>query len=225
MTARNHAGKYMRSKFGNVSRNERGLATWVKVLIGVMIVGTISIVAIVGATTWFIFSAAKDLADPGKIKATVDTIAKFEDPLPKGWKYTMALPLGPMSVAMVSNEKADINVTLLKMPSGGKDMSSDMVVGEYSEKGVPAVPNVTGTGPKPSSPIAVQNKGKLTVGGEELAYAIGVSKNQGPKLSQFIGCVMPKSGQSAIIVQGQCAKSEEYPLEETKTLLNAIKSF
>jgi|GEM_PF-4126643 hypothetical protein len=225
MTARNHAGRYMRTKFGSYSRNEKGLATWVKVLIGVMIVGTISIVAILGTVSWFIWSAAKELADPAKVRATVDTIAKFEDPLPTGWKFTMALPLGPMSVAILSNDKADINITLLKMPSGGKEMTTDMVVGDYSEKGVPTVPNVTGAAPKPSSPISIQNKGKVTVAGEEMAYAVGLSKNSGPKFSQFIGCVMPKSGQSVIIVQGQCTKSEEYPLQETKTLLNSIKSF
>lgn len=134
----------------------------------------------------------------------------------------MALPLGPISIAVVRNEKLDLNVTLLKMPGGGKEMSTEMVVGEYSQKGVP---NVSGDSSKPSAPINVQNKGKLTVAGEELAYAIGVSSDAGKNFSQFIGCVMPKGNQSVIIVQGQCLKSQDYPLEDTKTLLSAIKSF
>lgn len=222
MAVRNQAGKYMRSKFSNYSRNEKGLATWVKILIGVMIIGTISIVTILGASVWFVGSAMKDMADPAKVRATVDTIAKFENPLPKGWNFGMALPLGPVCVAIVRNEKLDLNVTLLKMPGGGKEMSTEMVVGEYSAKGVP---NVSGDSSKPSVPIDVQNKGKLSVAGEELAYAIGVSTDAGKKFSQFIGCVIPKNNQSVIIVQGQCLNSQEYPLEDTKALLAAIKSF
>lgn len=222
MTVRNQSGKYMRSKFSNYSRNEKGLATWVKVLIGVMIIGTISILVIVGASVWFVGSAVKDLADPAKVRATTDSIAKFEDPLPQGWKFGMALPFGPISIAMLTHEKSGLNVTLLKMPSGGKEMTTDMVVGEYSQKGVP---NVSGDTTKPTAPITVQNKGNLTVGGEPLAYAVGVSNSGGKKFSQFIGCVIPKSNSSVIIVQGQCLKSEEYPLEETKALLSSIKSF
>lgn len=222
MAVRNQAGKYMRSKFSNYSRNEKGLATWVKVLIGVMIIGTISIVAIVGASIWFVGSAYKDMSDPKKSKATVESIAKFEDPLPKGWQFGLALPLGPISVAMLSNEKAKLNITLLKLPSGGKDVTNEVVVGEYAAKGVP---DMFGSGKKSSGPLTVQNKGKMNVGGEELAYVTGVSSEASKKNPQFIGSVIPKNKESVIIVQGQALDSEEYPMDETKTLLGAIKSF
>lgn len=222
MTARNHAGKYMRSKFGNVSRNERGLATWVKILIGVMIVGTISIVAIIGSVAWLAGSAYKDMTDPKKSKATLESIAKFEDPLPKGWQFGMALPLGPISVAMISNDKAKLNITLLKLPSGGKDMTNEVVVGEYAAKGVP---DMSGSGTKSSGPITVENKGKMNVGGEELAYVTGVGSDTSKKYAQFIGSVIPKNKDSVIIVQGQSLDSGEYPMEETKALLGAIKGF
>ena len=65
-------------------RNQKGLATWVKILIGVMIVGFISVIAIVGSLWYVGTNIAKDLTDPVKICAAANTLAKFEDPLPTG---------------------------------------------------------------------------------------------------------------------------------------------
>lgn len=223
MTVRNQAGKHMRNQFGAQIRNQKGLATWVKVLIGVMVIGTISIVGIIGAGVFFAGSAMKDMMDPAKVKATVDTIAKFEDPLPAGWKYGMALNLLGTSVGVVTNEKEKLNVTLLKLPRAGKEMTTEVILGEYADKGVP---NISGMDPeKSSAPLSVTDKGKLTVGGEEMAFVSGESNRGSTKFSQFIGCVMPKANHSVIIIQGVSLESEKFKLEPTKKLLSAIKSF
>ena len=219
---------HSQSKFQsrNRYRNQKGLATWVKVLIGVMIIGTISIIGIIGAGVFFFGSAMKDMMDPAKVKSTVDTIAKFQDPLPTGWKYGMALNMLGMSVAVISNEKENLNITLLKLPRGTKDVSNDGILGEYVEKGVPAAPGMDPS--NAGAPLTVKDKGKLTVGGEEMPYVCGVSERSGKSFSQFIGSVVSKKDQqnpTVIIVQGICLDSETYKLEQTKQLLNAIKSF
>lgn len=218
MASRNQTGRYM--------RNQKGLATWVKVLIGVMIIGTISIIGIITAGVFFVGSAMKDVMDPAKVKATVDTIAKFQDPLPAGWKFGMALNMFGTSVAVVSNEKEDLNITLLKLPRGVKEMSSEGIVGEYAEKGVPNVSGMDAN--KAGAPLDIKERGKLTVGGEEMPYVSGVSERAGKKFSQFIGSVVSKKdpqNPSVVIIQGICLESDTYKLEQTKQLLSAIKSF
>jgi hypothetical protein len=224
MTVRNQAGKHMRNQFGAQIRNQKGLATWVKVLIGVMVIGTISIVGIIGAGVYFIGSSVKDLQDPAKIKATINSIAQFQDPLPAGWKFGMGLNVfGMTSVAQITNEKAKLNIMLLKLPRGGKDATSEVVLNEYAEKGIP---NVSGASSDTSSaPLSIKDKGKFTVAGEEVNFVSGESERGSEKFSQFIGMVAPKSNSSTILIQGTCLGSDSYNLEETKKLLSAIKSF
>ncbi len=223
MTARNQAGKHMRNQFSGQIRNQKGLATWVKILIAVMVIGTISIIGIITAGVFFFGGAMKDMMDPAKVKATVDAIAKFEDPLPQGWKFGMGLNLFGTSVGVVTNEKEKLTITLLKLPRGGKEVTSEVIVGEYAEKGIP---NVSGMdADKTSAPLTVKDKGRLTVGGEEMTFVSGVSERGGKTFSQFIGSVIPKSDPSVIIIQGVCFDSETYKIEQTKRLLSAIKSF
>jgi hypothetical protein len=223
MTVRNQAGKHMRNQFGGHIRNQKGLATWVKVLIGVMVIGTISIIGIITAGVFFFGSAMKDMMDPQKVKSTVDSIAKFEDPLPAGWKFGMGLNMFGTSVGVVTNENEKLTITLLKLPRGGKEVTSDVIVGEYAEKGIP---NISGMdADKTSAPLTVKDKGKLTVGGEEMTFVSGVSERGGKTFSQFIGSLIPKSNPSVIIIQGVCFDSETYKMEQTKKLLSAIKSF
>jgi hypothetical protein len=223
MTARNQAGKHMRNQFGSQIRNQKGLATWVKILIAVMVIGTISIVGIITAGFFFFGSAMKDMQDPAKVKANVESIAKFEDPLPAGWKFGIALNMFGTSVGVLTNEKEKLSITLLKLPRGGKEVTSDAIVGEYAEKGIPNVSGVDAD--KSSAPVTIKDKGKLTVGGEEMTFVSGVSERGGKTFSQFIGSVIPKSNPSVIIVQGICFDSETYKMEQTKKLLSAIKSF
>lgn len=228
MTARNQAGENMRSQFHNrgrnTGRNQKGLATWVKILIGVMIVGTISIIAIIGATVWFAGSAMKDMMDPVKVRATAASIAEFSDPLPKGWEFQMALGLMGMNVVVVKNTKEDCLLTFLKLPNTDSEkLTSESVITDYSAKGVPAAP---GSDPsKAGAPLDIKDKGKLTVGGEEMTYAMGESQRSGKKFSQLVGCVLPKSSKSVIIVNGVCENSAEFKLDAAKTLLSSIKAF
>lgn len=212
----------MRNQFGNHIRNQRGLATWVKVLIGVMVIGTITIIGIITASVFFFGSAMKDMMDPAKVKATVESIAKFEDPLPAGWKFGMGLNLLGTSVGVVTNEKEKLTITLLKLPRP-KEVTSEAVVGEYAEKGIPNVSGIDAD--KTSAPLTVKEKGKITVAGEEMSFVSGVSERGGTKFSQFIGSVLPKTEPSVIIIQGVCMDSETYKIDQTKKLLSAIKSF
>lgn len=233
MTPRNQTGRNTRSlqsrarnQVRNQVRNQKGLATWVKVLIGVMVIGTISIIGIVTAGVFFVGSAMKDVMDPAKVKSTVDSIAKFQNPLPSGWKFGMALNMFGTSVAVVTNEKESLTVTLLKLPRGAKEVSSENVVGEYAEKGVPNVSGMDAN--KAGAPLDIKERGKLTVAGEEMPYVSGVSERAGKKFSQFIGSVVSKKdpqNPTVIIIQGICLESDSYKLEQTKQLLNAIKSF
>ncbi len=212
----------MRRQYAHM-RNQKGLATWVKILIGVMVIGTISVVVIIGGLVYFAGSSMKSMMDPTKVKATANTIAKFDDPLPTGWKYTMGLDLLGMSVAVLNNDSENLNLTFLKLPKGGKDISNEEILGEYAEKGVPNISGVDAA--KTSAPLTVKERGKLTVGGEEMPFVSGESSSKGNTFSQFIGCVIPKANPQVIIVQGISLKSETFKLEAAKKLLSAIKSF
>lgn len=226
MTLSNQAGKNKRIKSGNVrirSRNQRGLATWVKVLIGVMIIGTISFIILIAGGVYFIGGAMKQMGDPAQVKANAESIAKFAEPLPAGWKFTVALNMFGTSIAVVNNEKEDLQITFLKLPRSDKDMDANAIVDSYAEKGVPSM---QGADPqKTSAKVNIKDRGKLTIGGEEMNYATGSSERGSEKFSQLIGCIMPKGSKQAVIVQGVSLGTEEYKLEQTKTLLNSIKGF
>ncbi|MCC6979317.1 MAG: hypothetical protein IT343_13415 [Candidatus Melainabacteria bacterium] len=194
-----------------------------KVLIGVMIIGTIGFIILIAGGVYFIGGAMKQMQDPAQVKANAESIAKFSEPLPTGWKFTMALNMLGTSIAVLTNEKENMNITLLKLPRSDKDMDSNAVIESYAEKGVPSM---SGNDPqKTSAKVDIKDRGKLAVGGEEMAYALGSSERGDEKFSQMIGCIMPKGTKQAIIVQGVTLASEEYKFEQTKALLNSIKGF
>ena len=222
MTLSNQAGKRKRNRFANV-RNQKGLATWVKVLIGVMIIGTIAFIVLIAGGVYFIGGAMKQMQDPAQVRTTAESIAKFSEPLPTGWKFTVALNMFGTSIAVLSNDKENLSITLLKMPRAEKDMDANTVVETYAEKGVPSMHGADAK--KTSAKLNIKDRGKLNVGGEEMIYATGSSQSGDDTFSQLIGCIMPKGSKQALIVQGVALGSEKYKLEETKTLLNSIKGF
>jgi len=221
MTVSNQSGN-MRKRYNRV-RNQRGLATWVKVLIGVMIIGTIGFIVLIAGGVYFVGGAMKQMNDPAQVRSTVDSIAKFSDPLPTGWKFGIALNMFGTSIAVVNNDKESLMVTLLKLPRSDKDIDPTSVIESYAEKGVPSVGG-TEAG-KTSAKLNIQQRGELTVAGEKMSYVTGYSERGSSRFSQMIGCVMPKATKEAIIVQGVTLNSEEYKIEQTKTLLGSIKGF
>lgn len=204
-------------------RNQKGMATWVKILIGVMIVGFISVVAIVGSAWYFGSAMVKDMTDPAKIRATANTLAKFEDPLPGGWTIQSALDLMGMKVLIAMQKPGKTYITMLSMPKGGKDATTaDQVIDEMAVKGV-NVPNVGVSSHKSASgPITISSKEKMMVGGEEMVYGLGKNSDDGETL---LGCILPKGSSSAIIISASGVDNGKLDMEGTKTFLGAIKGF
>ncbi|MBC7997027.1 MAG: hypothetical protein IAF58_03745 [Leptolyngbya sp.] len=203
-------------------RNQKGLATWVKILIGVMIVGFISVIAIVGSLWYVGTNIAKDLTDPVKIRAAANTLAKFEDPLPTGWTIQSALDLMGMKVLIAAQKPGKTFITMLSMPKGKDNTTADQVIDEMAVKGV-NVPNVGASSHKGSSgPISISSKEKMLVGGEQMVYGLGKNSDDGETL---LGCILPKGSSSAIIISASGTDNGKLDMEGTKKFLGAIKGF
>lgn len=208
------------------TRNQKGLATWVKVLLAVVALGFVVLVGLGIAGFMFVTDLSKKATKPEYVKEVTQTIAKIDE-LPSGFKYQMGIDAMGMSIVALLNEDEKLSVMLMKLPQAPGAEKPDQIVDKYAERGVPTVgmPSGGGQGTGGASPMQIKDKGKLTVGGEEMPYAIGESEIKGTKVAQLIGCVVPKAGNKTVLFIGQTLDGSPYKMEPTKQLLSSIKGF
>lgn len=206
-------------------RNQKGLATWVKVLLGVVVVGFLAIVGLVVAGGFFIADITKKSVDPQYIQQVSQSIAKIDE-LPQGFKYQMAFDALGASAVTIANPSEQLSIILMKLPPPPGKATAEEVVQEYAERGVPTVsmPQQTDGGATVTSgPLDVKDKGKLAVADKEMAYVIGDAR--GKKVQGMIGCLLLQDPPRTIILVGQEQGGNPYDFDKTKELLSAIKSF
>lgn len=187
-------------------RNQRGLATWAKWLIGIVVGGTILLLATCSVGGYLLYSQFKDTMDPGHAKEVAATIVDLEE-LPPRYEYTMGLDVfGQASFIAIQDKPSKLFLTIIKMPNKEKGMTSEKIVEQLAETGVNAVPGQTQT----AGSIEVKSKGALPVAGQEMPYVMGDSfnKSTGKQAPTFVGCVLP-TPEEAILICAVRNDSEE----------------
>lgn len=206
-------------------RNNKGLATWLKWLLGIMAVGFVLCLATCGTAAYFTFQTVQDAMKPENAEKVANTVVDMPT-LPTSYKYTFGMDMMGVMTMVVINDNADkMTYMLIKVPtsqSGSEPATADEFVEQMATQGVP---QAGGTGGK--TKIEVKEKGKTKVGGVEMPYIIGISENSKNGKSQpaFLGCVMPTK-ETAVMV---CAAAEDsdkpIDMNQVNGFLNNIKSF
>jgi hypothetical protein len=207
-------------------RNNSGLATWLKVLIGVAGLGVVGgiVLAVVGGM--YIFDLSRNMMDPQHVRRVSDSIAKIEYPLPSEFKPVMALDLMGVRTVSFSDMNEHLTIMLMQLEKAPKAASAEQVIQSYARKGSTMPGAKAGPGSFASAySMHIQSTGHMTVGGESMPYAIGESEQNRVKLFQLIGCIMPKQRDRPILIIGQSFQCNEYKMELTKQFLARIKEF
>jgi hypothetical protein len=200
------------------------MALWLKITIAVVVLGLISGLGLLAAGGMFLFNTAQQVMDPKKVSQVSDSIAKIEDPLPRGFSRIMAVDVMGLSEAGFTNTRKRLSIMLMKMPKSAKTTSADFLVDHCIKSGAPTGINTSGFA-NMNTPMEIQSRGRMVVGGEDMPYAIGLRQINNVKIFQMFGCVVPKRTGTPILILGQSTRTNSYNLESTKEFLAAIKSF
>lgn len=205
-------------------RNNKGIATWLKWLLGIMAVGFVLCLATCGTGAYFIFQEAKKAVDPEHCKEVASKIVTMKE-LPANYKYGFGTDfMGVMTMVAVQNETTNTTFMLIKVPNSDKVTSADELVEQIAERGV-ATPSADGGSSQ--TRIEVQEKGKTTVAGVEMPYIMGLSSNKstGKQLPSFMGCVMPNSDSALIVYASSDDEKKPLNLAEVNSFLANITEF
>jgi hypothetical protein len=204
-----------------------GMATWLKITIAVLVIGFASAAILVTIGAVFLFDASRKALDPQYVSKVAESVAKFDEPLPDGFRRIMAVDVMGMSEVGFANQHDGLTIMFMKMQSNPKNASADFLVDSYIKSGVPNAPGSVAHFQNIVSPPEIQSKGKILVGGEEMPYAIAERSCNGLKTFQMVGCVVPARTGRPIVILGQSSKPtlQRYPLELTKKLLAAVRGF
>ncbi len=205
-------------------RNNKGLATWVKWLLGILIVGFALTLATCGVGGFLLFQGVQKAIDPANAKQVASQMATIKD-LPPTYKYAFGMDfMGAMTIVAVQNEAAKMTYMLIKVPNTD-GMTADQFVEQMAQKGVPTA----GASGQSTTKIEVKDKGKTPVGGTEMPYIVGISENSnsGKKQPAFMGCVMPSRDVAILVaaVSNEEETTKPIDINEVKNFLSMIERF
>lgn len=223
-------------------RNNRGLALWAKILIGIGILCVLVTLAI-GGTIWYFVS---DAMNPESIAKVAQKICKIEA-LPPGLKYKAGKDLmGFCFVAASAGEGAnEENYIVVSTPIKGRvdeSASAEKMISSIKE-GKGAIPNVpSGAGGAAStdatsasssnSKLQVKGEGSMDVGTDKMFYVYGTpikikadGAEESTNSASFIGAVNPAGQDRLVTVVVMQANKADLDMEKVKAFVSAMKGF
>jgi hypothetical protein len=216
--------KYMNRRT-NKRRNNKGIATWLKWLLGLMAVAFVLCLATCGLGGFFVYQAFQDGTDPVKAEKVANTIVQIKQ-LPPNYKYSFGMDMMVMTMVVVTNSSNKMTYMLFKVPTStaqgaNQPKSADEFVEQMAAQGVPTA---GGSGSKTT--ITVKEKGKTKVGNTEMPYIIGVSQSSsGKQQPAFLGCVMPTKDEAILVCAATEDESKPIDMTEVNGFLSNIESF
>lgn len=206
------------------SRNNKGIATWLKWLLGIMAVGFVLCLATCGTVFYVGYQEVQKAMDPENAKKVVAKMVTMKE-LGPPYKYAFGFDMfGMLPMVAVQNESTKTTYMLIKVPnSDSKVTSADQLVEQIAERGV-STPGAGGS--SSTTTIEVEKKGKTTVGGMEMPYILGMSENKstGKRSPAFMGCVLP-TPDAAVTVYAASEDDKPIDMTEVEAFLSNITSF
>lgn len=202
-------------------RNQRGLATWAKWLIGIL--GTVLVLGLGSCCIlgFFAYNTVKDATDPAKAKELAATMATIKDPLPERFEYKAGMNiLDTVSFVTIMDNTTEYSYSLVRMVTKDKEeLSAEELVEELAEKGVPS------GGSDSYTKIKVQEKSSMEVGGVEMPYVLGVTENKGKTVPALMGVVIPKKENVLMLIVFAPPKAKSLDVDQAKEFFSNITSF
>ena len=199
-------------------RNQKGLATWIKVLIGVV---AVFFIVGIGIAIWG-FTFAMNMASPEKSKEAAARIVTMKA-LPANYKYIMNMDLMGVKMVGLQDTSSGIGYFLVNMPGDDKrQLTPEQMLDQIAKKGIPSA---GGNGPKDTS-IEVRSKGTLMLAGKEAPYVDGVTLDKKGVKHPSVLCLTPAEGGRILLLYAidQKSQGEEIDIETFKALTDNIEA-
>lgn len=202
------------------TRNQRGLATWAKWLIGILATFLVLGLATCGIACFVGFNFVKDATNPDKAKALAGTMVSISDPLPAPYEYKMSFDMMGVKFVTIMDSNTEYSYSFVKMPNTKQsDMSPEDMVESMAVQGVPS------GGSGGTTKIDVKSKGKMTVGGTEMPYVIGDTTNKGQKVPSLMGVIKTGDGHLVMIIAMASPNSTDLDLNQVQKFFSMITAF
>jgi len=196
-----------------------GFPTWAKILIGVVVVGIIGSIALAVGMVFFFQNMVKQSQDPVAIAKTAKSIATFADPLPSGYKFSMALDIAGIKTVTVEHQSDSQMLTFMSFPKKDETSDPQALVDKLYETGIQ-------THQTSAKFNEVKKKGSMDVAGETMPYIVGeMQSDSGKKFQGMVGCIIPKGKSETFFVYGMQPQGKDYNLDGTEEFLKTIKGF
>ena len=192
------------------------LPIWAKLVLFVFFVCmALSVSGLVMGAAWV--ADMESLAHDKNFKVSVLKRMAQIDVLPAGFDYdsagTLPLPILNFDIIYITHTPGDSRFWMLRVPNPVKKKPLE-IAQEYTTRN-----------PVTSAAMEVKSHGELTVGGQKMEYLLGVTDSTVEKPQQeFIGAVCAPGRKDAFILVGMNG-GNEYNMETTKELTDAIKGF
>lgn len=201
-------------------RNQRGLATWAKWLIGVVAVVMVLGIGIFCVLGLFAYNAVKDATNPEKARELAATMVTIKEPLPERYEFKVGMNIME-TVKFVTIEDSTDNysysfVDMIQQP--GEKVSAEELVEQLAIKGVPSS---SGS----SAKIEVQEKSSMTVAGVNMPYVMGITENKGQEVPALMGVIIPNEKNVLMLIVISPPGSKTVDIEKAKQFFNCITAF
>lgn len=202
---------------------------WASVIVCLVLTVWIAGSGFFAVTLYAAVQGLKKATDQVYIARNVDKIAKFEDPLPKGFKYTFSgVPFRFNLVTIGYEPDNSVFVIGTKPEDDLKTTDARQIVDNPLNFGLP----------KLYGDMNIEKKGSMQIAGEKLEYVTGTTSDQEQRtIGGFIGCAILKN-KSALIVYALTPPGEStnerkkdgrggttFDMYAAEKLFSAIKGF
>lgn len=197
---------------------QRGMPTWAKVLIGLVVVAIVGGVTMVIGSVIFIQNMYKQALDPAAIARVAGSIGTFPDPLPDGYKFAMGLDVAGIKTLTVEHKPDKQTVIMMSFPRKEDDpKDAQALVNELYEKGV-------STQQTSAKFETVKSRGTEAVDGAQMPYIVGeMTDKTGSKFDGLVACIVSPTRHQTILIYGIQPPGSTYNFDATLKLLKSIK--
>ena len=152
--------------------------------------------------------------EPAYIAKVAKQIAVFQDPLPTGFQYQLAMNFWGLNILQIGHTPDDVVITFCTVPPMKQSFES---AAKFTEELATKSNMELGT-----SSFVVKSTGEELVAGEKMAYVLGeATARDGRIFPAMVGSIITPN--KKIICVYAIGKGKTYNLDETKQLLAAIK--
>lgn len=201
-------------------RNQMGIATWLKWVIGIVVGGMLLSLAACGVIGLTLYSTMKDMMDPATVKERMAKIVDADIPFDRYEPYMcLDIPLVPLTISSVNDKQTKVTYMLIKAPNK-EGQTNEELLEQFAQTGVPTA----STSGQSSMQIGITSKGKSKVAGAEMPYILGSTNSEQGTQPVYLGLLLPDPKQATLICAiGEAGK--ELDLKQVNEFLAKIKAF